>query len=140
MHIKRLLFTSLVIALCMCSIGISAETSITNSVVVYYFHGNFRCVNCRNIEQYTKESVEQYFQKELSSGKVTFKVINVETKGNEHFTKDYKLYTKSVILSLVKNGKEVKFDNLTKVWEYLRNKEAFHQYIKSEVEKYIKEL
>ena len=32
------------------------------------------------------------------------------------------------------------FDNLTKVWEYLRNKEAFAQYIKSEVEKYLKEL
>lgn len=109
-------------------------------VVAYYFHGNFRCVNCKMIEQYTKEAIEKYFQKELNAGKVAFKVINVETKDNEHFTNDYQLYTKSVVLSLVKNGKEVKFDNLTKVWEHLRNREAFHQYIKTEVEKYIKEL
>lgn len=109
-------------------------------IMVYYFHGNFRCANCYNIEHYTKEAVEKYFPKELDVGKVVFKVINVETKGNEHFTKDYQLYTKSVVLSLVENEKEIKFDNLTKVWEYLRNKDTFHQYIKSEVEKYLKEL
>jgi thiol-disulfide isomerase/thioredoxin len=118
----------------------SAEAPPANFVAVYYFHGNFRCVNCRNIEQYTKEAVNEYFKKELDAGKVVFKAINVETKGNERFTNDYGLYTKSVILSLLKNGKEVKFTNLTKIWEYLRSKEAFHQYIKNEIEKYLKEL
>lgn len=120
-------------------VGIAAAIP-SDYVTVYYFHGNFRCVNCHNIEQYTKEAVEKYFRKELDTGKVVFKVINVETKGNEHFSNDYQLYTKSVILSLVNNGKEIKFENLANVWEYLRNKDAFHQYIKSEIEKYLKEL
>ena len=91
--------------------GQQIEAPKNNYILTYYFHGNFRCVNCHNIEQYTKEAVEKYFQKELDTGKVVFKVIDVEIKGNEHFTNDYQLYTKSVILSLVKNGKEVKFDN-----------------------------
>ncbi|MDD5137094.1 MAG: nitrophenyl compound nitroreductase subunit ArsF family protein [Candidatus Omnitrophica bacterium] len=116
------------------------EAAPANSVIVYYFHGNFRCVNCKTIEQNTKEAVEKYFRKELDAGTVVFKVVNVETKGNEHFTDEYKLYTKSVVLSLVKGGKEIKSDNLTKVWEYLRNKDAFHQYIRTEIEKYLKEL
>jgi len=135
----RILLTAIIVVLFVCSPVISAET-MQSCVVVYYFHGNFRCVNCHNIEQYTKEAVEQYFQKELKSGAVVFKVINVETKGNEHFTNEYQLYTKSVVLSLVKNGKEIKFGNLAKVWDYLRNRDAFHQYIKAEVEKYLKEL
>jgi len=118
----------------------AADKPSDNKVIAYYFHGNFRCVNCKTIEQYTKEAIEKYFQKELNMGKIAFKVVNVETKGNEHFTNEYQLYTKSIVLSLVKNDKEVKFDNLTKVWEHLRNKEAFHQYIKSEVGKYLKEL
>ncbi len=120
--------------------GQPAEKSTQDYVTAYYFHGTFRCSNCLRIEQYSKEAIEQNFKDELSLGKLVFKVINIETKGNEHFTKDYQLYTKSVVLSLVKNGKEIKFDNLTKVWEYLSNKDAFHQYIKSEVEKYLKEL
>lgn len=146
MYIKRLLCAIAIIALCIGGFCLSAEhaegieNTTANYVMVYYFHGNFRCVNCKTIEQNTKEAVEKYFREELKTGKVVFKVINVETKGNEHFTDDYQLYTKSVLLSLVKNGKEVKFDNLTKVWEHLRNKDAFHQYIKSEIERYLKEL
>lgn len=118
----------------------SIKNTPTNHVMVYYFHGNFRCANCHDIEQYTKEAVDKYFKGELDAGRVAFKVVNVETKGNEHFTDGYQLYTKSVVLSLIKNGEEIKFDNLTKVWEHLRNKDAFYQYIKSEVERYLKEL
>lgn len=135
-----LLFTILTAVSLVCGYTINAAIAPSDHVAVYYFHGNFRCVNCHNIEQYTKETVEKYFKKEVDTGKVVFKVINVETKGNEHFTDDYQLYTKSVILSLVKDGKEVKFDNLAKVWDHLRNRDAFHQYVRSEIDKYLKEL
>ncbi len=135
----RILLAAVFIAVYVCGIAVCDEPA-HDRVVVYYFHGDFRCVNCINIERYTKEAVEKYFQKELESGVVAFKVINVDTKGSEHFASDYQLYTKSVVLSLVKNGKEVKFDNLTKVWDHLRNRDAFHLYIKTEVEKYLGEL
>ncbi len=144
MRIRRLLCAMAV--LFMGSLRVSAgcaqnaEKAPADFIAVYYFHGNFRCVNCHTIEKYTKEAVEKYFQKELDAGKVVFKAINVETKGNEHFMNDYQLYTKSVVLSLVKNGKEVKFNNLARVWECLRDQGAFHQYVKSEIEKYAKEL
>jgi len=115
------------------------ETPKSN-VVAYYFHGNFRCSNCLRIEQYSKEAIEQNFKDELSSGKLVFKVINIETKGNERFIQDYQLYTKSLVISLVKDGKEVKFDNLTKVWGFLWNRQKFYDYVKEEITKYLKEL
>ncbi|UCH12058.1 MAG: hypothetical protein JSW18_04370 [Candidatus Omnitrophota bacterium] len=117
-----------------------AESPPASHVIAYYFHGNFRCVNCYNIERYSKEAVERYFKDELASGKVVFKVVNIEEKGNEHFVNDYQLYTRSLVLSLVKNGKEIKAKNLTKVWEYLRNKPKFYQYVKDEVNKYLNEF
>ncbi len=120
--------------------GQPTEKSTNDYIIAYYFHGNFRCFNCYRIEQYSKEAIEQYFKDELSSGKLVFKVINIEEKGNEHFIKDYQLYTKSLIISLVKNGKEVKFDNLVKVWEFLGNKQKFYDYVKDEITKYLKEL
>jgi len=111
-----------------------------NQVVAYYFHGTFRCSSCLKIEQYSKEAIEKYFGNELKSGRLVFKVINVEDKGNEHYVNDYQLYTKSLILSLVKNGKETKSDNLVKVWEYLGNREKFYEYVKSNVDSYLGEL
>jgi len=111
-----------------------------NRIVAYYFHGSFRCATCRRIEQYSKEAVEENFKNELAEGKVVFKEINIEEKGNEHFAKDYQLYTKSLVISLIKDNKEIKFLNLTKVWEYAGDKQKFHDYVKTEVANYLKEL
>ena len=108
-------------------------------VVAYYFHGNFRCPTCHAMEQYSKEAIENNFKDALSSGKLEFKVINVEDRGNEHFTQDYQLYTKSLVLSLLKDGKEIKSKNLTKIWEYVRNKQRFFDYVSEEVNNFLKE-
>jgi len=110
------------------------------NLVVYYFHGDFRCPSCLKIEQYTKESVEGNFKAKIKSGQIVFGAINVDKKENAHYVQDYQLYTKSVIVSLVKNGKQIKWKNLTKVWEHLNNKPGFLSYIKDEVGQYLKEL
>jgi hypothetical protein len=122
--------------------AIDSNSSVNpeNQVVAYYFHGTFRCASCLKIEQYSREAIEKYFANELKSGKLVFKVINVEEKGNEHFVNDYQLYTKSLVLSLVKDGKEIKSENLAKVWEYLGNRDKFYEYVKSNVDLYLKEL
>ena len=108
-------------------------------VVVYYLHGTFRCSTCHKLEQYSKEAIETNFKDALASGKLEFKVINVEDKGNEHYTKDYQLYTKSLILSLIKDGKETKWKNMDKIWEYVGNKERFIDYVKNGVTDLLKE-
>lgn len=122
------------------AMSLREETAQPNQIIVYYFHGSARCATCYRIEQYSREAVERNFKNELGSGKVVFKVVNVEEKGNEHFTNEYQLYTKSLVLSLVKDGKENKFQNLTKVWEYVGNKQKFYDYVKTEVDNYLKEL
>ena len=111
-----------------------------NQVVAYYFHGTFRCSSCLKIEQYSKEAIEKYFGNEIKSGKLVFRAINVEEKGNEHFVNDYQLYTKSLVLSLVKDGKEIKSENLAKVWEYLGNRDKFYEYVNNSVNSYLGEL
>jgi len=111
----------------------------STKVIAYYFHGTFRCPTCHKLEQYSKEAIETNFKDALASGKLEFKVINVEDKGNEHYAKDYQLYTKSLILSLIKDGKETKWKNLEKIWEYVNNKQRFIDYVKSSVADLLKE-
>jgi len=141
---KSILAVLLAFAIAWCGTGFAfaEEPAATqpNHVVVYYFHTNFRCVNCHNMEMWTKEVVDCDFKDEQASGKIVLKIINTETKGNEHFMNDYKLFTKSVVLGLVKDGKEVKFTNLAKVWDFLRNSDKFKAYVKDEISKYLKEF
>ena len=116
-----------------------AQQSPSSKVIAYYFHGSFRCPTCHKLEQYSKEAIETNFKDELASGKLEYKVVNVEDKGNEHYASDYELYTKSLILSSVKDGKEIKWKNLDKIWEYVGNKQRFIDYIKSGVADFLKE-
>ena len=110
-----------------------------NKVKVYYFHGKFRCYTCMNMEKYSREAVEANFKDALLSGKLAFQAVNVEERGNEHFVKDYQLYTKSLILSLVKDGKEIKSKNLDKIWEYAQNKQKFIDYVTAEINAFLKD-
>lgn len=119
--------------------GQDAASGTEGVVTVYYFHGNFRCATCLKMEQYAKETAENNFKQELSSGKVIFKAINVDEKKNEHFIHDFQLYTKSLVISLVKNGKELKSKNLTKIWDYVGNKQKFYDYVSEEVNNFLKE-
>jgi len=111
-----------------------------NYVIAYYFHGTFRCPTCHKLEQYSKEAIEANFKNELTSGKIVFKTVNVDEKANEHFVNDYQLYTKSLVISLVRGGKEEKFKNLTKIWEYVGNKQRFYDYVWDEIAAFLKEL
>ncbi|MDP2921004.1 MAG: nitrophenyl compound nitroreductase subunit ArsF family protein [Candidatus Omnitrophota bacterium] len=120
----------------------SADTAVpkpqkTDCVKVYYFHGFFRCSNCYKIEKYSREAIDKYFAKELASGELIYEVINTDEKDNEHFLKDYKLYTKSLIISRIKGGEEIEYKNLEKVWNYLGDKEAFYNYVEEEVIKFL---
>ena len=135
--IKRLL-----IILIVGSFLINTPSAFCDSgkVIAYYFHGSFRCPTCRNLEQYAKETIENNFEKELTEGSLIFKAVNVEEKGNEHFVNDYQLYTKSLVLSLVEDDKEVKYKNLDKIWEYVRDKTKYIGYVKSEVNNFLKDL
>jgi hypothetical protein len=117
----------------------AAENPSSGKVIAYYLHGSGRCSNCIKFEQYSKEAIEANFKNELAAGKLEFKVFNVEEQNNEHFVQDYQLYTKSLIISLIKDGKEVKFKNLEKIWEFVRNKQKFYDYVMQEINNFLKE-
>ena len=116
--------------------GMKAHNS---RVIAYYFHGTFRCTTCRTIEEYSHDAIQTYFAKELGNGRLEFRPVNVEEPGNKHYIQDYRLVSKSLVLSLVSDGKETKWKNLADVWKLVRDKEKFYQYVKDEVEIYVKE-
>jgi hypothetical protein len=113
--------------------------SQNSKVIAYYFHGTFRCSTCQTIEKYSHDAIYQYFPKELSTGKLEFKAVNVEEGETRHYIKDYKLFSKSLIIALYKDDKEVKWKNLKEVWIHAGDKEKFYQYVKDEVEGFLKE-
>jgi hypothetical protein len=106
-------------------------------IVTYYFHRNVRCDSCRTIERLTGETLEKEFARELASGRVAWRVVNVETPGNEHFLTDYDQTGQSVIVSDRRDGREARWKDLVDVWDLLHDEAGFREYVRDEVRAYL---
>lgn len=111
-----------------------------NKIVAYYFHVTVRCNTCHTIERYSKESLDEYFSGELASGKIEWRPVNVQLSENRHFVKDYKLFTRSLVLVLVQDGRQRTYKVLERTWDLVGQEKFFKQYVKKEVEKYLRKL
>jgi len=104
-------------------------------LIAYYFMNDVRCPSCVKIETWTHGAIEEAFADELKEGKIVWRMVNTDTKENNHFIKDYEIVTKQVILVEMNKGKEVKWTNLGEVWNLLGDEEKFKTYIVAETTK-----
>jgi len=138
------IFISFIAAL---SAGAAEETGDTTaeiqkpsqSLVVTYFHTTFRCSTCEKIEELSALAVNINFEEELKTGKVVWQVINVDEPENKHYNEDYQMYTKHLIVSEMKDGKEMRWKDLKKIWTLVRDEEKFEAYVKDEISNWLKE-
>jgi hypothetical protein len=117
--------------------GAAAETearTISDGVIVYYFHGKVRCPTCRKIEAYAHEAVEIAFGPQLKSGDLQWKVVNYEAAGQEHFAEDYNIIAPTVVLVQMRHGAQQQWKNLDLVWElvFSGDKQSFLEYVQEE--------
>lgn len=110
-----------------------APESKNKKIIVCYFHGNIRCPACIDLENFTKSEVETSFADAIRNGKMEWRVVNYDVKGNEHFMDDYKLYAQSVVILTINDGKETSWKNLNRVWQLVQNESNFREYIRGEV-------
>lgn len=114
-----------------------AQQQKGHQVYAYYFHTTFRCATCYRIEQLTNEAIQAGFPDELKSGRLVWKLVNVEDAGNNHFIKDYQLFTKSVVLVDIKDGAQVRWKNLKDIWQLVDREDAFTKYIQDETRAFL---
>ncbi|MCK5072803.1 MAG: hypothetical protein KAQ98_05200 [Bacteriovoracaceae bacterium] len=113
---------------------------IKKQIDAFYFHTTSRCYSCELMEKYINEALDENFSVQMKKGVLNFQAINVDRQENRHYIQDYKLFTKSFILSMKKNGNEDKWFNCEKIWNLVRDKNMFKRYIKKEVKKYLEEI
>ena len=104
---------------------------------VTYFSSDVRCATCVRIERMTRDVVERNFEPELRSGRIAFQVVNLDGPGNAHFIQDYRLISKTVIVSDLARGEEVRWENLQQVWIKQRDEQAFEDYVVAAVRRHL---
>ena len=112
--------------------GVAAD-----AVLVTYFSSDVRCTTCVRIERLTRETVERNFGPELASGRIAFRTVNLDGPGNEHFIRDYSLISKTVIVSDLAKGREVRWENLQQVWTKHKDEQEFEAYLVEAVRRHL---
>lgn len=90
----------------------TSEPKQTDHVEVLYFHGAQRCITCRAIEANTKALLDSLYSKEIASGKIVYKIIDISKKENEPIADKYEVTWSSLFVNGWKNGKE-NINNMT---------------------------
>ena len=115
----------------------NAPPKSSQKVVVYYFHGDFRCPTCRKFEAFSHEALQQTFSEALDDGRLEWQVVNVDKPGNKHFVTDYQLHTRAIVLVKIQDSEQAEWKNLDKIWELVGDKPVFVKYIQDEVRAYL---
>lgn len=107
----------------------AADFTRPDGVTVINFHGDTRCRTCVHIGYLASNTVDEYFAEAQQSGELHWEIINYDAPGNSHFVTDYELVSPTVVATLWKDGKEVKWERLDGVWEHLNDKLTFQTYV-----------
>jgi hypothetical protein len=107
----------------------TADATRPDGVTVINFHGEKRCRTCIGIGNLARKTLDEEFAAEEKAGKVRWEHINYDEPANAHYVKDYELVSSTVLVTLWKDGKEVKWKRLDGVWDHVGDEPAFRAYV-----------
>ena len=111
-----------------------------SKIEVLDFHSAHRCMTCNAIEANTKYTLNTYFSKELKEDKITFQVINVDEKKNEKIAEKFEASGTSLILNVIKNGKETQINLTDFAFMNGNDQETFSKELKAKIDTELKTL
>ncbi len=90
-----------------------------------YFHAKHRCPTCQTIEAYAHDALSS----EIEQGNIAWKVADYTAAENKSLVEQCKVFTSTVVLLDVQDGKVVRWKNLEDVWNYTADKPAFSSFV-----------
>jgi len=109
-----------------------------NRVVAAYFHRTKRCDSCRTMEAAARKTVEKDFAAAVAEGRLAWRVVDLDGRGNGRFADEYDLAASSVVLIEVKEGKPGRWKGLDRAWDLLENEAALAEFFRKEIEAFLK--
>lgn len=108
-----------------------------DKIEIMYFHATARCPSCIALEEYVKETVDEFFQEEIASGKINFQEINVDLSENKDLSLKFKAVGSSLKINEIYGGAD-HIEEDVRVWRYLSDKDSFKNYLKNRIESRLK--
>ena len=114
---------------------VTSPPVLSNRIDVVYFHANLRCVTCMCFEKEVTNIIKTYFQDAINSGKLTYRVLNIQEPQNAAIAKKYSAIGSQLFINNVTND----FDNIEDIqdiwsWNCVDNPAGFDTKVKDVIE------
>jgi hypothetical protein len=114
---------------------------LASRIDAIYFHMTQRCVTCLCFEERVNYVIEKYFGDAISSGKLTYRVLNAQEPQNAALAKKYKVVGSQLFINSIVNG----FDNIDDIqdiwdWNCRNDRPGFDLKVKNTIEQKLKAL
>ena len=86
------------------------------------------------IEDYAHKALEEEFADEYRKGEIEWRTANYDDPANKQLAVNYKVYSSTVVLVRVAEGKTTDWRNLEQVWDFVDEEDAFKQYVQAEAQ------
>jgi len=112
-----------------------------NRVDVIYFHVNQRCVTCLCFEERVNTVIEAYFGDAITSGRLTYRVLNAQQQQNAAIARKYGVVGSQLFINTVVNGED-HIEDIQDIWNWncRNNKPGFDLKVRSVIEYSLKEI
>ena len=110
----------------------TVPTTKADKIEVFLFHSTQRCTTCIAIGRLAGETVNEYFQPEIKSGKIEFREINIDLPENRVLANKFQASGSSLFLNAISNGQ----DNISEdvnVWRLTQDETQFKNYLRSKI-------
>ncbi|MFA5399062.1 MAG: nitrophenyl compound nitroreductase subunit ArsF family protein [Dehalococcoidia bacterium] len=93
------------------------QLSPPSRVDVIYFHVNQRCVTCLCFEQHINYVIDTYFQDAIDSGKLTYRVLNIQKEENVDIARKYRAVGSQLFINVIVNGID-NIEDIQSIWSW----------------------
>ncbi|MCX5993963.1 MAG: nitrophenyl compound nitroreductase subunit ArsF family protein, partial [Chloroflexi bacterium] len=109
-----------------------APGTLPNRIDVIYFHVNQRCVTCLCFEQQVNHVIEAYFGDAINSGKLTYRVLNLQKAENTAIARKYGAVGSQLFINTVVKGVD-HIEDIQDIWNWncRNNKPGFDLKVRS---------
>ena len=63
---------------------------------------------------------------------ISLKVVNLDLPENEHYAQDFQITFNTVVVAEIRDGKPLRWKNLSDIWGFSQDETSFRQYLASE--------
>jgi hypothetical protein len=108
-----------------------------DKIEIFLFHTTQRCASCINIGKFAKQTIDNNFNEELSSGRIFFREINIDLPENYQLAEKFQASGSSLFINTIRDGKDYIEQDL-KVWRLVGNEGEFESYFKEKIANILK--